>query len=146
MIRIFISILLIFGTVILGIFYLGPAWQSFQNLRSATRDLTEISAELDDLIANRDTLIATINQISKNDLARLQQTLPQGISGATFLVSLEAVILRHGLQFNSIDIATAPTAAQSTAGVRAQPKPGTTQAPVRAQGTIGELPFNITVT
>ena len=145
MVRIFISIILIFGTIVVGIFYLGPAWHTFQTIRSTTQNLADISTELDDLIQNRDTLIETINEISKNDLDRLQRALPQGINGAQFLVILEAAIVRFGLQINGIDIATAPVGTVGTSGTRAQPKPINTPA-AKAPTTIGELPFSITVT
>lgn len=136
--RIFITIILIFGSIVLGAFYLRPQWQEFANLRIETEDLASVSSELDELIANRDTLIQTINSVSKDDLTRVNSALPQGVKSAEFLIMLEALANRNRVTLKQIDISSA------SVNKSGQPRPGGAIA-APAKGTIQEFPISLSV-
>lgn len=81
-----------------------------------------MSVELDELIQNRDSLIETINTISKQDLDRINASLPEGPRSSDFLVLLENLSSAHGLILKRLDLAsfTQPAAASTQ---NPQPKP-----------------------
>ena len=97
---------LLFGTVIIGALYLRPAWQEFQTLRQKIEKLEGLSAELDDLIANKDELFSKMTAISKKDLDRFDTAIPRGPKAADYLVGLEAIAVKNGVALRSVDLQT----------------------------------------
>jgi len=141
--RLFISLILLFGTIVIGLFYLGPEWRTFQNLREGLEKLTAASIELDTLAQNRDQLISRINSLPQRDLDRIEKAVPQGPQGAEFLVVLEGFALRHGLILKRVDL-TGTKAAER--GGTAQPRPSALLAQSPSTGDIiKELPVNLNV-
>lgn len=116
----FLIILLIAGVVILGVFYVKPQWDTFNSLRADSQDLQSINSELDELIANLNTIGDTITKIDKNDLTRVDQTLPQGQDTANFLVTLESLAIKNGLALRRTDVAAGDNGLAKSSG---QPKP-----------------------
>lgn len=138
--RLFITIILLLGSVLLGLFYLGPNFTHFRTLQKEVADLRNISAELDELIENRDALLDLINSVSRGDLGRIGEALPQGANSSEFLVTLEALAKRNNLVLRRVDLAS-PQEAQTRGG---QPKPGGISNPP-APATVKELPISMSV-
>lgn len=150
MFRYGIPSLLLIGALLIGIFYLKPAWNRFQEIRRETEHVRALSAEFDELIQNRDALIAKLNLVSKDDLRKLEALIPQGPQSLEYLISLQQASQDGGigLAFTKADISPPasssagasqksprtyrPGAQPETAGVpgaggQATPKPGTPQ-------------------
>lgn len=137
------------GAALLGVFYLRPEWQRFQDIGRAITELEEISKEFDDLIENRDDLLGRINSISKDNLDRVDRMLPHGPHASDFLVALEAITIENGMALRRIDLVSpegekgekSEAPARPSAG---QPKPAAAPAP-RAVKETQALPFNLQI-
>lgn len=134
--------MLLAGTLVVGLFYLGPAWSDFRALRTGNQELSDISEELDNLIQNRDALINSINTISKDDLARLDRALPQGPHASEFLVSLENLAKQYGIVLKRVDLASFVEAKLKAGG---QPRPGGTTLTSPPRGGITAFPATINI-
>lgn len=128
MFRYGISSLLFIGALLIGIFYLKPAWSQFQEIRRETEYVRALSAEFDELIQNRDALIAKLNLVSKDDLRKLEALIPQGAQSLEYLISLEQAGRDNGigLAFTKADISP-PASSSGEAGQKSSPKPGSPQ-------------------
>ncbi|MBI3442786.1 MAG: hypothetical protein HY007_03400 [Candidatus Sungbacteria bacterium] len=117
MLRYGISSLLLLGAVLIGIFYLKPAWDQFQQIRTETDHLRQLSAEFDDLIQNRDALIAKLNLVSKEDLHKLEALIPQSPQSLDYLIALQQLAQENGVSiaFTKADI-NPPASSASGAG------------------------------
>ncbi len=140
--RLLITIILIFGTAVVGLFYLMPEWQDFGDIRKDAEDLAGINEEFDVLIQNRDGLIDLINSVSKDDLKRIDRALPQGLQAAEFLVTLERLSAKHGLALKRVDLASSAAQIQPRGG---QPRPGGAPAILPKGGALNEFPVGITI-
>lgn len=138
MARLFIIIILIFAAAVIGVFYLRPQWQQFQTLRKESENLRNIAIELDDLIQNRDALLKAINTVSRQDLQKIDQALPQGPRSAEFLVLLETLANRNNIVLRQVDFIGA---SEPQSG---QPRPGgAITAP--STSTVKEFPISMNV-
>lgn len=138
MARLFITTILILASAVIGVFYLRPQWQQFQTLQEESENLRNIATELDDLIQNRDALIKAINTVSRQDLQKIDQALPQGPRSAEFLVLLETLAKRNNTVLRQVDLIGSGEAQSG------QPRPGgSLTAP--SIGTIKEFPVSINV-
>ena len=88
----------------LGFFTTFPQWQHFQDLAAQTAQLSEVSGQFDQLIANRDNLLNLINSISKDNLDRLNQVLPPGAHASEFLVALETLTSQNSMALRRVEI------------------------------------------
>lgn len=140
--RLLITIILLFGAVVVGSFYLLPEWRSFRELREAAQELREISAELDLLTENRDELLSRINSISKDDLRRIDQALPTGPQSAEFLVLLEKLSSKNNLALRRVDLISEAALGSSPGG---QPRPGGAPGKSVKTGGIAEFPVGISL-
>lgn len=95
--------LLFIGAVGLALFYLMPAWNMFSQLRNDTAALYALSADIDSLTATRDRLADQINAVSKEDLDRLEQMIPEGAHGPEFLMVIQALASRNRLTINLLN-------------------------------------------
>lgn len=138
--KIFINIILLLGTAVVGLLYLAPSWQDFKNTRRDIKNLGEISAELDEILASRDSLIDSINRISKEDLRRIDQALPQGPKAAEMLVILEGMAAGNGVAVKRVDLTSAVEAKTEAGG---QPRPTGQAAGVRPGGAFSEFPLGL---
>jgi Tfp pilus assembly protein PilO len=102
--KIFITFILLSGSLIIGLFYLRPQWQQFGTLRLSAENLRNISAELDELIQNRDALTKTISAVSKTDLGKIDLALPQGPRSAEFLTLLEALAQKNKIILKQVNL------------------------------------------
>jgi len=149
--RLFITIILLFGAVVVGLFYLVPEWQNVGKIKGSVDRLSEINNEFGDLVQTSKDLINTINKISQEDLSRIDEALPRGSKAADFVVLLERLAIKNGMVLKQIDITSAvgskPQAAVQQSGtVKAAPK--STGALVGAEvggKEIYELPFSFAV-
>jgi len=144
--RLIITIILLFGSLVIGFGYLRPAWQEFKNLGQETRNLEAISAELDLLIENRDALIKKINAISPSDLGRINSAVPRSPQAAKFLVNLENLTLSQGMIITSVDLVS-PSGekreqTQQSPGLQPQPG-GIIPTPERAKSELLEFPVGL---
>lgn len=140
--KLFLTIILALGFIFTLLFYLIPEWQTFGALRAQMSTAKTLATEMDDLIKNRDTLVDTINTISKEDLERLEKMLPRGQNASQFLVLLEGLVVRHGLSIKRIDLGGAIETRGRTAAP-GQPKPGLASAQPKSTKTINEFPLTI---
>lgn len=138
-----IILILLAGTALIGVFYLKPAWQDFQELRKQTEDLKQISEELDELTKNKDVLIETINSLSKDDLKRINQSFPKGSRASDFLVMLENLLAKKGILLKRIEVGSITSETKSETG--GQPKPSAPPVVLKAKGAISELPITLSV-
>ena len=102
--RAFITLVLLLGAILIGVFYLRPEWQRFQELRVSTERLQQLSSEFDELIKNRDAFVDLINTVSKTDLDNIDKALPKGSQAGEVLVTLENFVGRHGMSLQSIGL------------------------------------------
>ena len=133
----FITLILLLGAVIIGVFYLRPQWQSFQDLRKSSEHLEELSREFDILIQNRDSLVGLINTVSKKDLERIDKALPKGSQAGEVLVILENMVGRHGLTLPSIGLQSASEPASETKAL--------SQIGVKSADAIREFPVDLNI-
>ena len=163
--RTLFSIVFLIGAVIVGVFYAWPQWTQLSLTSRAIDDLTAVSKQYDDLIKNRDALLASINSISKENLDRLDQALPLGSNASEFLVALESYTASNGVALKRVDLASPAEEAKPSAAVPSasaprpvqnpvpfQPKPQSNPQPAifasassGGEKAIGELPFSIGV-
>lgn len=140
--RLLLVIFLLFGTGVVGIFYLNPEWQKFQSLRQENISLQYTSEEFDSLTERRDALIREINAISKEQRNLISRALPEGAKAADFMVDLETITKKRGLILKRIDL-TGTVEVKSKTG---QPQPGSTITNNPTPGTILEFPIILNVT
>lgn len=149
MFRIIVPALFFLGSVIIGVFFLTPAWEKFQNIRAETLSLEEISAEFDRLTAKREELAGFINNISKEDLDRLEQIVPRGAQGLEYLVFLEHLAESHKLSLRRLDLTTTIRGASKTASAHPATSPSSISPASLGAGvqkTIADLPVQISAT
>lgn len=136
-----ITIILLFGTTIVGFFYLLPQWRNFQALREDSTALAGISEEFDALIQNRDALLNLINSVSSDNLQRIDQALPVGIRAADFLVSLESMAGKNNVVLRRVDLASSAEASPRGG----QPRPAGATVSAQKSGVINEFPVGISI-
>lgn len=145
MFRYGISSLLLLGALLISIFYLKPAWDQFRQIRAETDHVRELSAEFDDLIQDRDALIAKLNLVSKDDLKKLEALIPQGPQSLEYLIALQQLAQDNGvgLAFTKADI-TPPAGVASTATAQQSRalNPAETSKPKK---TVRDLPVGIQI-
>lgn len=142
--RTFIILILLLGTILIGLFYLNPQWQRFQTLRSDNNELQQLNSEVDALISNLNTLGTTITNIPKENLQLLADALPQGAHGAEFLVVLERLATKNSLALRQTTIEGSDTSsAPSSNGTANQPRPSGTTAKSTPLGNTNELAINL---
>ena len=159
--RTLFSIIFLIGALIIGVFYAWPQWTQLSDTSRAIDGLTAVSRQYDDLIKNRDALLASINSISKDNLDRLDQALPLGANASEFLVALESYTTSNGVVLKRVDLTSAVEGAKPSAspapasGTRPVQNPAPSQ-PKQQPGilgtissggekAVGELPFSIEV-
>ena len=128
----------------MGWFYLRPEWKYFQELRSSNERLEQLSAEFDELIKNRDTLVDLINSVSKNDLDRIDKALPKGSQAGEILVMLENLVGKNDLSLQSIGLSAGAEQFSKTA---VGPKLGSVSplAPQIQPESIKDFPVDLSV-
>lgn len=136
--KLFITIILLLGSIVIGLFYLRPQWQQFTNVREETENMRNISAELDQLIQNRDALTKTINTVSRNDLQKIDSALPEGSRSADFLVLLEALAQKNKVVMRQVNLS------EPTSQAGGLPRPGGTVS-LPSSNTFRELPIVLNV-
>ncbi len=150
MVQLFVTLLLFFGTGVIGILYLGPEWTRFGGLRREAEGLQAVSAKMDDLFLIRDELFRKVNAVSNDDLELLESALPGIPARAPFLASLEALAISKGLILKNLDtigFITQQAAPSLPAGGPRQPAPRTGGAPRSAvsKGALGEVEVQMIV-
>lgn len=150
--RTIIAIVLLIGSGVVGFLYAKPQWQRFGELGVRVGDATMVSIELDELAKNQDALLAEINAVSQEDLARIDAALPVGPHGIEFLVALQGYVEDSGLTLKHVALTTprvGRSQADQTAGssrAPGQPMPTASDGPKERAGEVAELEFNIRVT
>ncbi len=150
MARTLITLTVFVGAALIVIFYLQPKWNEFNLLRQEVGKLNEIGGELDEISAKRDALLEAINGISKDDLSRLDQALPQGPHASELLVLLEQIAVHNNLLLKQIDISSPTANKQPSANAprvasTGQPITGTAALQSKPQTAIASLPITFTV-
>lgn len=147
MTRSFITILLLVGASLLSIFYIRPQWTEFSLARKEVESYSKISAEIDEIVAKRDTLLESINTVSKDDLDRIDKALPQGPRAADFLVTFENIVLRHNMSLKRIDVSSLSNVGKESAAKPsvALPLPGAIALAPKPKLAVAEFPFSITI-
>ena len=89
--RSIISMLLFLGGIALIFWVAKPLWEEISILRIERGGVYNTFSELRSLQETRDNLLSTYNSISKSDLEKLNQVMPQGTDTGGILVSLEKI-------------------------------------------------------
>ena len=89
--RTILAIVFLIAAIVLGVFYVSPQWTQLSDTGRQVSDLAAVSQQYDDVIKNRDALLASINSISKENLDRLDDALPLGPNASEFLVALRVI-------------------------------------------------------
>lgn len=98
-----VSILLILGGIAL-IFWAGnPLWKEIQILRVERSGISATLSELQNLQDIRDNLLSTYNSISKPDLDKLNQVIPQSTDIGNILISLEKIAQDRGIRLRKAE-------------------------------------------
>lgn len=140
----FITTILLLATLLIGVFYLFPGWNNFRTLRDETKNLQDTSNELDNIIDKRNTLAATISSVSKEDLARIDQTVPTGPQATTLLVMLDQAASKYSLRLKQTEIETVQSKVKVGAPLGGQPTPrGPTV--ITQKNAYNEFSFSITL-
>ena len=138
--RTVVSIIFFLGALLVGLFYLKPAWNKTSLQSKENSDLRVLSNELNSLIENRDFLLETINRISKDDLARIDEAMPQSQQAAELIAFFESLSGRNGLVLKNIELSEKIDA--KIAEAPGQPRPGAgIQAPTKQSGSVREFPI-----
>lgn len=146
MTQILVNIILLIGILSLGLFYVGPAWKSFQQVRNEIEQLHETSAELDTLIENRDKLLRTVNTVSQSDLAKIEEALPRGQKSKELLTLLERLAIANGVTLKTVDVGTVRSAGDTTTGSTGQPRPtGSAEVSSQRPGPFKEFSFTMQI-
>src|SRR3989338_3376599 len=116
MTRLIITAIFLLSALGIGFFYGMPEWELYKTLSAEIAQLEVASKELDALVANRDNLLNLINGITKEDLDRVDQVLPQGARASDFLVAVEALTGASGMGLGRIDLVSPPKAPAVAAG------------------------------
>lgn len=147
MVKLFLAILLLFGAVVLGIFFVWPEWTRRQNLLTDNNDLTRLSEEFDRFKSSRDDLNRQIEKITKEKRDRLEKAIPRGVHAPEFLILMENLTNANGILLSSINISSEdkgqknpPSSAPKTAS-NTEPSSST-----KVEGIINEYPVNIAIT
>lgn len=158
--RTLIAIVFLIASIVLGVFYASPQWTRLAETSRQIDDLTAASGQYDDLIKNRDALLASINAISKENLSRVDVALPVGAHPSEFLVALESYTVANGVSLKRVDLVSPSSEKKSSASagpgasakqpaaspVPSQPKPATPGASApKTESAVSELPFGIEV-
>lgn len=148
MARSFITIILLVSSSLLTIFYLQPQWNKFNVMRREVENLNNIASELDEIISKRDSLLESINTISKEDLARIDEALPHGPHAADFLVMLEQVVLQSGLVLKRVEVSSLSNTTlpeQGASSAKGQPAMGSIALSVKQKKATTEFPVSLVV-
>lgn len=140
--RFLLAIFLLFGTGVVGLFYLNPEWQKFQSLRQENISLQQTSEEFDSLTERRDALIEEVNAISKEQRNLIGQALPEGAKAADFMVDLETITKKRGLILKRIDL----SGTIEVKGKTGQPRTESIITTAPTPGAILEFPIILNVT
>lgn len=123
----------------MGFFYLKPAWNKTSLQSRENGDLRVLSEELNNLIENRDFLLDTINRISKNDLARIDEAMPQNQQAAELIALFESLSGRNGLVLKNIELSEKVEV--KVADTSGQPRPGIGIPPPKQSSSVREFPI-----
>lgn len=102
--KILVPIVVLLAAIGVGLMLLMPEFDHFQNIRSDTAMFQQISAEMDDLTNKRNALAERANSISQEDIAKLDQAVPDSPRGPEFLVSMERIAQSHGIAIKRLDL------------------------------------------
>lgn len=114
--RLIIASVFFLAALGIGFFYAMPEWERFQSLGAEIAQLSAASEDLDSLIADRDNLLNLINGITKEDLDRVDQVLPQGARASDFLVAVESLTAANGMGLKRIDLVSPQKASAVSEG------------------------------
>ena len=101
--RLTTAILLLFLTAGIAFFLIVPQWRKVGEVRSAIQDLSALHAELTELAASRDALVAEYNAIPEADLEKLRAIAPAGREASAVLTDFEALAVKHLLSLDQVD-------------------------------------------
>ncbi len=80
-----------------------PQWAEIIALRTQNETIAGALRELHDLQGFRDELLSAHNSISKNNLDRLTEMLPQKSDSGQLLVALEKLTRDHGIRLRKVE-------------------------------------------
>src|SRR3989344_1643428 len=101
--RSIISILLFLGGIALIFWAAKPLWEEISVLRVERGGIYNTLSELRSLQETRDNLLSTYNSISKSDLDKLNQVMPQETDTGGILVSLEKIAQDRGVRLRKVE-------------------------------------------
>ena len=101
-----IAILIFFLGIALIFWAAKPLWDKIAVLRVERNGIAGTLSELRSLESARDNLLATYNSISKSDLEKLDQILPQNTDTGGVLVAMEKITQDRGVRLRRAEFKT----------------------------------------
>lgn len=104
MIKLYISAGIFAAALGIMLLLLRPEWDRYSVIKGETTALNAVSSEFDTLGMQRDQLVEKINAISKDDMDRLLEAVPEGPKAAEFLLHINDLAMGHKLDFDSLTL------------------------------------------
>lgn len=80
-----------------------PMWDELSLMRAESAQISDNLAQLNEITTLRDQLLSTFNSISKDDLAKLSEFLPEKPNTEDLLVSMESQVRERGIQLKNVN-------------------------------------------
>ena len=91
--------------------YLAPSYAEIQTLSTQLSNYNDALQKTKDLASKRDTLLATYNSISPDDIARLKEIIPGNFNPSVFADYLNNLASKYGMVAEDISMAQLDTTA-----------------------------------
>ncbi|RJQ37528.1 hypothetical protein C4552_00645 [Candidatus Parcubacteria bacterium] len=97
--------IILFGIGIgLAAFVAWPQWDAIATIEADTEAIRQLKAEIEQLIAHRDRLLAEREAIDPADIRRIEAMAPRGVEEKELIRTMETLALQHGLQLRDLTI------------------------------------------
>jgi hypothetical protein len=106
------GIALILGGTLILYFLAWPQWQEASATRERVTGLQSLSAELDDLLRQRDRLLQTYRQTPPEDLLRLEELAPLTLKPTAIVTMFDAIAQKNRVSIGQIDVGSVTANAQ----------------------------------
>lgn len=104
MLKLYISAGIFAAALGVMLLLLRPEWDRYSAIKAETVALNAVSAEFDTLGMQRDQLVEKINAITKEDMDRLLEAVPEGPRAAEFLLHVNDLAKLHNLDLPTLSL------------------------------------------
>lgn len=111
------SLFFIIGAVIIVYFYAWPQWQNSKSLRMKNQELLDAQQKAQQLKQIRDSLVAQYQEISADDLEKVNKVVPQQYNPIKLTADINAIALRYGMLVKDFSFADKKETVEMTTGI-----------------------------